>query len=125
MGKNPLMTALDLLGVRRTEDLLFKCKSDLIGKATEVKTIKENCRQCAKPYIFAWHYTQDGQQKSYRVSEICSNCINGTTDKNMASEIKDMRKQSIASKWYYIPENDLCGFKNYQWNKFYCATYRY
>jgi hypothetical protein len=52
---------LQTLGVNRADDLLLKCRADLKGKATDIKTIQENCSVCARPNIMAWEYIQDGK----------------------------------------------------------------
>lgn len=109
-----IMTTMELLGIKRTEDLLFKCRSDLKGKATEVRTIKENCIRCGQPTIFAWTFMQDGLQKSYRVSDICTGCKNGVHSKQVTDEMIQKRKDILQKKWYHIPEYDTSGFKNYE-----------
>lgn len=104
----------DILGLTRLDDLLFRCRSDLKGKVTDVETVKENCSKCGRDFIFAWHFTQDGQRKSYRVSSICTGCLNGQETKKITNEAIEMKKQAVLSKWYHIPDNDNSGFKNYQ-----------
>jgi DNA replication protein DnaC len=105
---------LETLGVKRADDLLLKCRSDLAGKATDIKTIKENCSVCARPNIMAWEYIQDGKPNSWRYSPVCSFCARGVETVQVTKEMNNIRKQAVLNKWYYIQENDSCGFKNYE-----------
>lgn len=107
-------TVLEVIGVKRTEDLLFKCRSDLIGRATDVKTTKENCDQCGQPNIFGWTFTLDDKQEHWRVSDICTNCLKGVQAKEVTQEIIEKRQDALLTKWYNIPVTDVCGFKNYE-----------
>lgn len=110
-----LTTALQLLGVKKTEDLLLKCRSDLIGKVRDIKTQTETCDKCGQPNLFGWTYILlDGQQAHWRVSDICTNCLKGIESKQVTQELIDKRKNSLLSKWYNIPPEDKCGFKNFQ-----------
>jgi DNA replication protein DnaC len=108
-------TVLEVLGIKRTEDLLFKCRSDLIGKVREVKTQKENCNQCGQPNIFGWNYKMlDGTEQHWRVSDVCTNCLKGIESKQITQELLDKRQNALTTKWYNIPPEDQNGFKNYQ-----------
>ncbi|MGP7817742.1 ATP-binding protein [Niallia sp. 01092] len=105
---------LDVLGIKRTEDLLFKVRPSLKEKVQNVKTIKENCIRCGLPNVMAWTYEQDGQQKSYRFSEICSGCIKGVQASEITNEMLAQRKQTLHARWYHIKSDDQCGFRNYE-----------
>lgn len=101
---------LDVLGIKRFEDLLFKCNRSLIGVAENVEAIREECEKCGQPNLIAWTYEIKGEPKLYRLSEICSACINGKT----TADYGQMRQESIDAKWYWIKDTDQQGFKNYE-----------
>jgi DNA replication protein DnaC len=105
---------LDLLGVKRVDDLLFKIKPELKGHAEAVETIRENCEKCNRPHIIAWKFMKDGKPSSYRYSTICTNCLKGHETKEMTDEMVEMKNQSLLRKWYHIGPEDESGFKNFE-----------
>lgn len=115
MDNDFITTTLQLLGVKKTEDLLLKCRSDLIGKVRDIKTQTENCDQCGQPNLFGWTYIQlDGTQGHWRVSNICTRCLKGIESKQVTKEMADKRQETLISKWYKLKDSDPFGFKSYQ-----------
>lgn len=100
---------LEVLGIKRIEDLLFKCNRSLIGVAENVEAIRENCEKCGHPNLIAWTYEVKGEPKLYRLSEICSACING----KVSMDYGQIQQESLDAKWYWIKDTDEQGFKNY------------
>ncbi len=82
---------LDLLGIKKIEDLLFKVKPELVGNAKGVIAFKENCFRCKKPHLIAWKYTLNGQNKIHRISDVCSVCMKGKETKEVTDEMIQKR----------------------------------
>jgi DNA replication protein DnaC len=111
---NPFVHLLDLIGIKKAEDLLFKIKPALQGKAANVKAIREDCIKCGMPYILAWTFDVNGQPSSHRVSDTCTVCLNGQQSQQVTDEMIKKRLEAVSEKWYKLPANDKSGFKTFE-----------
>ncbi|CEG29596.1 ATP-binding protein [Bacillus sp. B-jedd] len=112
--QNAFIHLMDLIGIKKAEDLLFKVKPALKDKAENVQAIKENCSTCEQPNILAWTYDLNGNPASHRVSEICTVCLSGQQSKEVTDELIDKRKAALLEKWYRLAVGDNSGTKNYE-----------
>ena len=86
---------LDVLGVSRMDDLLFKCQPSLKDKAQNVHTKKTTCSKCGMLNIYKWSFTLNGESKEYQVDTICSACSKGKESKTITEEFEEKRRNKI------------------------------
>lgn len=104
----------DRLGFRRTEDLFFKARPEMIGSVSEVRMDKIKCPGCEELRLDAWIYKQNGDWLQELVLPICNPCQQIALSKRYTSTLKTKHQKIIDGDWFLIDKNDESGLKNFE-----------
>lgn len=89
---------------------LFRIKPALKDKVENVEFHWEDCFCGMAKCIATWTYIEDGENKNFQPDNICTSCRNRDEKFDMNTHNNEL----LAKRWYFVPENDASGFKNYE-----------
>lgn len=112
--KKAIEDIFDRLGLRRTEDLFFNARPEMIGSVSEVRIDKVKCPGCSEISLDAWIYKQNGDWLQENVLPICNSCRQIALSKKYTSSLNSKHQKIIDKDWYLIRDYDDAGFKNFE-----------
>lgn len=98
------------------ENLLYNIRPELKEKVDEVKVMKFKCSQCGEMTIDGWEYRIGDNIECLTANQQCNGCGTKQLSRKVTEELFQKRIDSLIANWYYLPDKESAGFKNYEPN---------
>lgn len=95
------------------ENLLFNLRPDIKGKVDEVTVKKFKCSQCGEMTIDGWEYRIGELVECLTAAQQCNGCGTKELSRKVTQELFQKRVDSLVANWWYLPDKETAGFKNY------------
>jgi DNA replication protein DnaC len=95
------------------ENLLFNIRPDLKEKVDEVKVKKFKCSSCGEMTLDGWEYRIGEVVECLTAAQMCNGCGTKELSRQVSQELHQKRVDMLIANWWYIPDKETAGFKNY------------
>ncbi|WP_050613373.1 ATP-binding protein [Bacillus testis] len=107
---------VELIGLDKAKDHLFKIRPDLIDKTREVSIERCKCGKCGEDTMFCWVYylKDEDEPREELCDQYCSRCRDKIFSREITLEMSQKRRENIRANWYLPhPTHISAGFKNF------------
>ncbi|WP_172369605.1 ATP-binding protein [Sporosarcina jiandibaonis] len=111
--QDAMTNIFSMFGIRKMEDLYFKCYPDDVSSVSEARLENVKCPVCEEMTLTSWVYKQNGDWLQKPLDSMCSDCQKAAYAKKLRRFHIDKRQKIIDADWYFISETDESGFRNF------------